>query len=39
MYLFYITTTQVLCIFYLHKVMNASSDSDAQKVDNQKVVF
>jgi len=36
MYLFYITTTQDLCIFYLHEVMNAGSESDAQKFNNQK---
>jgi len=34
MYSFSITSTQVICIFYLREVMNAGSDSDAQKFNN-----
>jgi len=36
MYSFFITTAQVICIFYLREVMNVGSDSDTWKFDNRK---
>jgi len=35
-YMFFITTTQVICIFYSCEVINAGSDSDARKFNNKK---